>query len=242
MLGSTMSENPDESVQFGDGQLRCEEAAWGFVSPGESRWPASVSVGGALLLQLFLPDRLTIGPFWLIPAIEAFVLVTLTVVGPSHLDNRARDARWLAIGLIAILVGTNATTLGLLMHHLLHAGPDVDGRSLIFSAVAVWSTGVVAFGLLYWEIDRGGPRRRCSPLHPAPDFMFPQMENPGVTMHRWTPRFTDYLYVSLTNSTAFSPTDALPLTGRAKAIMAIQSLTSLATIVVVGARAVNILK
>ncbi len=235
-------EAADDSRDFRNDCLRCENAAWGYVSTGESRWPASVSVGGALVLQLLLPDRLTIGPFWLIPAIEAFVLVTLIIVAPSHVNNRTRDARWLALGLIAILILTNAITLGLLMHHLLHAGPDLNGRSLVFSAVAVWSTGVVAFGLSYWEIDRGGPTQRCSPLHPAPDFMFPQMENPDVTEERWTPRFTDYLYVSLTNSTAFSPTDALPLTARAKAIMAVQSLTSLATIVVVGARAVNILK
>ena len=132
--------------------------------------------------------------------------------------------------------------MGFLVTRLLREGGVVAGRTLIFSAFAVWGTAVVAVGILYWEIDRGGPVLRCTPDHARPDFLFAQMQSSGTTDRPWTPRYFDYLYLSLTNSTAFSPTDALPLTLRAKAIMAYQSLASLGTIAIVGARAVNILK
>jgi len=139
----------------------------------------------------------------------------------------------------------NIVSLGLLIHRLLAGstanGGQLSGRSLVYSAVSIWFTSVLVFGLWYWEIDRGGPVKRCWVDHGPPDFLFAQMENPGVTHERWSPHFIDYMYLSLTNSTAFSPTDVLPLTRQAKAIMAAQSLASLATIAVVGARAVNIL-
>jgi hypothetical protein len=221
---------------------RTDDAAWGFASPGETRFASAVSIVAVMVLQVLLPTRLTIGPWWLLPAIEGAVLVTLIIVEPSKLDAEARDARVIALGLVAILIAANGTTLGLLIHHLLRTGDDINGRTLIYSAVAVWSNAVLAFGILYWEIDRGGPQKRCMVDHGAPDFLFPQMQNPTTTATRWTPRFIDYLYLSLTNSTAFSPTDALPLTVRAKALMAVQSVASLGTIVLVGARAVNILR
>jgi hypothetical protein len=220
---------------------RENDAAWGFVSPGETRFPAAISVVAVLVLQVLLPDRLTIGPPWLIPAIEAAVLLTLIIVGPSKLTAETKDVRFFALSLVGILIVANSTTLGILIHDLLRQGNRINGRSLIYSAIAVWFTAVTAFGLLYWEIDRGGPVKRCTVDHDQPDFLFPQMENPNSSATRWSPRFIDYLYLSLTNSTAFSPTDALPLTARAKTIMAVQSLASLGTVVIVGARAVNIL-
>ncbi len=219
-----------------------QEHAWGLPSSGETRWPASVAVVAVMLLQLRLPDKLTVGPTWLLPAVEALVLITLLIVSPTKLDETSRDLRFVSLALIAVVIGTNATTLGLLLSHLLRTGSDIQGRTLISSGVSVWSTGVLAFGLWFWEIDRGGPIQRCRADHAAPDFWFSQMENPGSTDKPWAPRFVDYLYVSLTNSSAFSPTDALPLTTRAKALMSLQALSSLATIVLVGARAVNILK
>jgi uncharacterized membrane protein len=225
-----------------DDERTVDDSLWGYVSQPESRWPASAAIVAVILLQLFLPDTLTFGPEWVFPGIELAVLVTLTVVGPSKLDEEAKDIRWVSLTLIAILSAADALTLGLLISHLVKQGDVTQGRTLIFSAVGVWFTAVVAFGLWFWEIDRGGPIARCSAHHRPPDFLFPQMENPGVSRTRWTPMFWDYLYLSLTNSTAFSPTDTLPLTRRAKLLMAIQSLVSLATIVVVGARAVNILK
>ena len=223
-------------------RARTDDPAWGYMSPGEPRWPTLVSIVAVMALQTVLPDRITVGPWWVFPALEAVVLILLTVANPMRLDAESKDVREFAVALITILIVANFSSLVLLMRHLLRSGDMVDGRTLIFSAVGVWATGIVAFGLLYWEFDRGGPIKRCHPDHDAPDFLFPQMENPTSAVGRWTPRYVDYLSVSLTNSTAFSPTDALPLTARAKLAMAVQSLTSFATIVVVGARAVNILK
>jgi hypothetical protein len=117
-----------------------------------------------------------------------------------------------------------------------------NGRLLIVSGAGVWLTNVIVFGLWYWEMDRGGPLKRRSEDHPAPDFLFPQMTNPGAARGRWSPVFLDYLYVSLTNAAAFSPTDTMPLTTRAKALMGAEGLASLATIGIVAARAVNILR
>jgi uncharacterized membrane protein len=228
--------HPEQPVE------RTEDPEWGYISPGEPRWPTLVSILGVIVLQLLLPDRITVGPTWMFPALEAVVLVLLTIANPMRLDAESRDVRILAIALISIVILADFTTLGLLMRRLLHVGAMVNGRTLIFSAIGVWATGIVAFGLMYWEFDRGGPIKRCQPDHDAPDFLFPQMTSPKATVDRWTPRFFDYLYVSLTNSMAFSPTDALPLTNRAKIVMAVQSLASLATIVIVGARAVNILQ
>ena len=215
---------------------------WGYVSPGESRWPSVSAIVLIMVLQLILPERLSLGPWWMIPVIETLLLVALVVVGPTHLDAESRDFRVVAMALIGVLIVADGTTLGLLVHHLLQSDSEVDGRTLIYSAVAVWFTAIVAFGLWYWEIDRGGPIMRCTVAHDPPDFLFPQMESPATTATPWTPEFVDYLYLSFTNSTAFSPTDTMPLTRRAKLLMTVQSLASLTTIVVVGARAVNILR
>jgi len=110
------------------------------------------------------------------------------------------------------------------------------------SSIQIWLTNVIVFGLWYWEVDRGGPRVRCRPDHEEPDFLFPQMVTPDAARPRWTPTFLDYLYVSFTNATAFSPTDTMPLTLTAKAVMAVQEVAALATIGLVFARAVNILR
>ena len=196
----------------------------------------------ALLLQLALPQGLVPGPAIVVVGIECVLLVTLVAVNPSRIDHRSRDLRLVSKAMVVLLSATNAAGLGMLLRELVAANPTLDGRALIRAGVNIWFTGVLAFGLWYWEIDRGGPIRRCTPGHGRPDFLFTQMTNQGVTDTPWSPRFLDYLYVSLTNQTAFSATDTMPLTPRAKALMAAQSVMSLATVVVVGARAVNILR
>jgi hypothetical protein len=197
----------------------------------------------AFALQLALPESLLPGPKWLPVGIEAALLATLIVVNPTRIHEGSRELRWVSTSLVVVLTVVNGATLGVLVKELLDSGSPIDGRRLITSAVAVWSTNVIAFGVWYWELDRGGPIRRCRVDHGPPDLSFPQMDDPSlVRNHAWHPRFADYLYVSLTNSSAFSPTDALPLTLRTKGLMAAQALMSLTTIVLVGARAVNILR
>jgi len=216
------------------------KALWGYPSAGESRWPAIGAVFMALILQLLLPDRLTPGPRYVLPILEVLLLVPLIVVNPSKLTKESRNMRAFSIAVIALINAANIASIGLLLHVLLN-NSATNGRELIYAAVGIWLTLVLVFGLWYWELDRGGPLARCSSDHEPPDFMFPQMENPGLTRSRWAPSFLDYMYVSLTNATAFSPTDTMPLRPRTKVLMGIQGLASLTTIAVVGARAVNIL-
>jgi hypothetical protein len=108
-------------------------------------------------------------------------------------------------------------------------------------AAIVLATNIVTFGLLYWQLDGGGPSGRLARSQPHPDFQFPQTGTEGLAPRNWLPRFPDHLYVAYTNVVAFSPTDTLPLTHRAKALMAIQSMISLGVLVVVISRVINIL-
>jgi hypothetical protein len=130
----------------------------------------------------------------------------------------------------------------LLISDLLHArGPVNSPASLLGSAGAIYLTNIIAFGLLYWEFDRGGPVARAYADVEFGDFMFPQMANPNVAPADWEPRIVDYLYVSLTNAAAFSPTDTMPLTRKAKAFMSVQSAVALITVGLAIARVANIL-
>jgi uncharacterized membrane protein len=145
-----------------------------------------------------------------------------------------------AIGMIAFVSAANAVSLVLLSHRLLQGGTK-NGHALILSGIVLWCTNVLLFGLWYWEVDRGGPAARVRGDRDTPDFLFPQMTDPKWAPPNWMPQLIDYLYVSLTNATAFSPTDTMPLTPTAKWLMSAQSIVSLVTIGLVVARAVNIL-
>ena len=194
-----------------------------------------------VVLQVVTPTQLSFGPRWLWPALALPLVAVLVAANPSGLTRESRDLRQVSLALVVVLLAANVSALALLMHQLLGASDPLSGNTLLWSAIGIWARNVTAFGIWYWEIDRGGPIRRCTVDHAPPDFLFPQMQSPGVTREPWSPRFVDYLYVSLTNSTAFSPTDAMPLTRRVKLLMALQALASLATVAVIGARAVNIL-
>ena len=220
--------------------ISVEELAWGVPSPPRTYWPARASVLVAMSLYLVLPNLLIPYPRWIVPTLEGTVLLVLSFVVPHRttVDHPAR--RILAIVLIGIISAANTLSLGLLIHELIN-GRAQEGRELIFSSIAIWLTNVIVFALWYWELDRGGPFERHKAAHREPDFLFPQMATPGSGRPGWAPSFMDYMYVSLTNATAFSPTDTMPLTLWAKSLMAAQSLASLLTVAVVAARAVNIL-
>ena len=120
-------------------------------------------------------------------------------------------------------------------------GPPMSAARLLVNGGSVYVTNIIAFGLWYWELDRGGPAARAHGLREHPDFLFPQMASPELAPHNWEPFFLDYLYVSFTNATAFSPTDVLPLARWAKVAMALQSAVALVVVAMVIARAINIL-
>ncbi|MGI8846897.1 MAG: hypothetical protein ACR2GX_01315 [Candidatus Dormibacteria bacterium] len=208
----------------------------------EPHWPASLAVVAALVLQATLPDQLIAGPRYVLPILEAALLVPLTLSRPRRHHSDPPLVRIASLVLIALVNLANVISLGLLIRQLLRGGVS-DGHILIEASIQIWLTNVIIFGLWYWELDRGGPGERTRPELEPPDFLFPQMANAEVARTpEWMPNFIDYLYVSFTNATAFSPTDTMPLTPWVKVLMAAQSLASLITVALVAARAVNILQ
>jgi uncharacterized membrane protein len=180
---------------------------------------------------------------WLVVAVPYCCLAVLLLVGLSRLVQHDRR-REIVIALLALVwVLTVAGVLLLVASLVSRSGVHLTGRQLLFSGGAVWLTDAIAFGLAFWELDCGGPvARALATVRVGPDFQFPQDENPRLAETDWSPRLWDYFYVSLTNSIAFSPTDAMPLTRRTKALMAAESTLSALTVLLVAARAVNILK
>ncbi|MEA2508172.1 MAG: hypothetical protein QOG21_254 [Actinomycetota bacterium] len=195
----------------------------------------------ALILYITLPERLTFGPRWVIPALEAALIIPLTFRAPRRHLEEARLVRFASLLLIVLVNAANLVSLALLVHLVLSGGA-ASGRQLIFSGIEIWITLVLVFALWYWELDRGGPGVRGSKAEQVPDFLFPQMATPELHQGSWMPDFLDYLYVAFTNATAFSPTDTMPLTSRAKSLMLVESMASITAIVMVAGRAVNILK
>jgi uncharacterized membrane protein len=207
-------------------------------------WGPQLVVAGALALDVSLPEKLTIGPSWLLPAVEGLLLVALAAASPHpRLRLVPQVRRNVAMALIALVSAVNIFSLVELCRYLLrHTGGHGFGHRLILAGVVLWVTNVLLFGLWYWQLDRGGPVERAQGSG-TPDFLFMQMTDDGarVAPKGWMPGLIDYLYVSFTNATAFSPTDTMPLTPTAKLLMAAQALSSLVTIGLIVARAVNIL-
>jgi len=210
------------------------------IERGDPYWPAQLAVAITITLNLALSEKVTLGPSWVAPLIEGVLLAVLVVVAPARATTHSRGRRSFALAVIGVVSLMNIISLGLLVHYLVNGG-QVGGRQLILSGGMLLATNVLLFAVWFWELDRGGPARRFGDPSPRPDFQFPQMENPQLAPNGWRPGFMDYLYTSLTNATAFSPTDTMPLSHTAKAIMATQSVTSLITVGLVVARAVNIL-
>ena len=218
-------------------------------------WMARASVILIVALQLLLVNRLTLGPRWLSPALELALLVPLSVatawaqdqvVRATHehhwhmIARRRRMIRLLAVLLTALVTLINLGSLVMLVDALLGGHAGGNGRSLLLDALDIWTINIVAFALWYWNMDRGGPAARGITTICTADFIFPQMTM-GSAEDEWSPGFVDYVFLSFTNATAFSPTDTMPLTPRAKLLMMVQSGISLLTIALVAARAVNIL-
>jgi len=220
--------------------------------PGELRWPAAVGVLVAIALYGALPSALQIGPRFVIPVLELLLFIPLVAANPRRMTRQNWFLRRLSIGLAVLIALSNTTALALLIRSLV-LGKATAGSQLLVAAGQVWLTNVLVFALTFWELDRGGPvvRFRVSrPELPDADFRFPQDEDDDAVSEvakrssaksGWTPAFMDYLYVSVTNSSAFSPTDTMPLTVRAKALMAIESVSALMLSALVVSFAVGLL-
>jgi hypothetical protein len=210
----------------------------------EPLWPIVLAVGSfivlTIVLRIVVPRRESVGPHWFVPAVEMTLLVVLVVA--AHLEIWVRWLRVASLVLILLLLATAlVTNVTLIVQLVTNAKVAQSADSLLTSGVLVYLGNALAFSLLYWELDSGGPRARIRRLRPYPDFAFTQQMSPELAPPHWLPRFVDYLALGFTTNTAFSPTDALPLTPWAKLTMAGQSLISLTVIGLVIARAVNVL-
>jgi hypothetical protein len=203
-------------------------------------WHVQLAVLGALGLQLLLPDQFVVGPRYFLVFAEAVLLMLLVATTPQLPVFESLARRINAVGLIALVAAGNLYALAKVANDLLAGGRVSNGRELILAAINIFLTNVIIFGMLFWEMDGGGPGQRRARKHGERDFLFPQMASAELDKG-WHPTFFDYLYVSATNATAFSPTDTMPLTRRAKMLMLVQALTSLIALALVAARAVNIL-
>jgi uncharacterized membrane protein len=208
----------------------------------EHRWPVAVAILLALTVYLFLPAPLPFVPSWVFSVVALVAYLPLVALNPRRLGRETSWSRWLGVGIAVGLVAINQVYIVEIVDLLLN-GQGV-GVNVIYTAAGVWATNVIAFGVVFWEIDRGGPyARRFEGVRDDArmDFRFPQEDgSPGLDPS-WRPEFFDYLYFSLSSMMAFSPTDVMPLTRRAKALMAYESLTGFVLLALVIARAVNII-
>jgi hypothetical protein len=217
---------------------------------GEARLPSAVVVLAAIALYALLPEQLILGPRLVIPALEAVLLIVLILVNPRRMTRDFPWSRAVALALVCLIAVANTVALVLLLRQLVTTGSS-RAVELLFAAGQVWLTNVIVYGLAFWELDRGGPVGRLKlPRHALPpaDFRFPQDEDAdAVTEVRrrssavsdWIPTVVDYLYMSLTNSSAFSPTDTMPLSTRVKILMGIESTSALVISVLVIAKGVG---
>jgi hypothetical protein len=222
----------------------------GTVRRGEARLPSALVVVAAIALYALLPEQLILGPRLVIPVLEAVLLAALIVVNPRRMTRDNRWERVAALSLVGLIAVTNTAALILLLRQLVSTGDD-RAVELLVAAGQVWLTNVIVYGLAYWELDRGGPVARTHvPRHQLTraDFRFPQDEDHDTIdevragsskVSDWVPAIVDYLYVSLSNSSAFSPTDTMPLSTRAKILMGIESTSALVISVLVIAKGVG---
>jgi hypothetical protein len=200
------------------------------------RWPATVALLTVGVLMALVSNELTVGPSWLPLAVILVLAIPLTVASLAGRHDIRR-----AIGLAGLVVLTVAVaSAAILLVRQLLSGP-VQGSYLLTGAGAIWAANLLTFSLWYWEIDGGGPSKRSRDGHVSADFLFPQMQIGDGTSPGWWPRFLDYMFVAFNASTAFSPTDTLILSKKAKVLMMIQSLISGVTVIIIAARAINTL-
>ena len=209
----------------------------------EPRWPVALAIFVVIILFAALPQRIRLLPALVTYIVGFGVLVPILAVGLT-----AAKPRWLRIErtvtLIFVVFSGSVTliNLGNLVAAMLYRSAEVGGLQLLATSVAVWVSNALIFSLLYWQIDRGGPEARITDASARPDWLFPQEGAPTADVPRgWEPTFVDYLYLGYSTATAFSTTDAMPLTPRAKLLMMLESAISLVTVIVVAARAINIL-
>ncbi len=210
---------------------------------GESRWPPAaaliVFMAFTVAVRLWLPAQSAVRLPWLVPSLEAVLLVALVAGNPARLARRTHWVRRFAVAIVIVLVAAALWATAVLVYDLIHArGVSQSATKLLAAGALVWVGNNLSFGMLYWLMDGGGPLARS--VNPVPvDFAFTQQLSPELAPPGWRPVFLDYLHLGFTNATAFSPTDVMPLSLRAKYVMLVQASVALALFGLVVARAVN---
>jgi uncharacterized membrane protein len=220
--------------------MDAQAPAWRRRTKGEHRWPAALAALVTIALQLALPAHLVPQVRYPIVGLQAVVLVLLVAANPFRMNRESTVLRAGGLALTALVGLSNGWSAVLLVLALVRGHPTTPAE-LLGAGGAIWLTNVLAFALAYWELDRGGPAARAAGADDEPDFLFAQMQSPDLAPDAWEPHFMDYLFLSFTNATAFSPTDVLPLSRWAKAIMMVQSVIALTVVALLVARAVNVL-
>jgi hypothetical protein len=205
----------------------------------ERRWPMALAVLAAIGLQVGTPHAGRLPGWWIVPVMEAVLLAILLVVDPGRIDDLSIRVRRITFGLITIMTAGTVASLSLLTYDIL-SGTELTANNLLGRGGAIWLTNVIAFSLWYWELDRGGPAQRAAGSDIPPSFAFPENAMPEFAIEGWMPTYPDYLYLSFTNATAFSPTDCLPVKTWAKMAMMVESTVSLLAAILVIARAINV--
>jgi len=213
------------------------------ASIGESRWPPALALVAFMALNIavrvWLPQDGAVRVPWLIPAIEG-LLLALLLLGPATAGRHRAVLRTVSVTLVVVLVVAALWATALLIYDLIKGiGVTNSASQLLAEGGLVWLGNNVAFAMLYWLIDAGGPIARSRNPDVLVDFAFTQQLSPDVVAPGWRPVFLDYLHLGFTNATAFSPTDVMPLTLRAKYTMLVQSTVALALFGLIVARAVN---
>jgi hypothetical protein len=208
------------------------------------RLGAAAIIIAAVALNAVLPTRYRIGPEWL-SSVAAVVMIVPMIVdrltqGNPFWRRVERIAMFTGVGLALVF---NTCNLVDVVYNLVTNSRAMSPEPLFYTSVAIWAGNMFIFTLIYWLIDRGGPDARASgDVSGYADFDFPAMDDPDKVPPNWHPGIVDYLFLGFTTSTAFSPTEAMPLTARAKILVIVQSSISLITIAVVAARTINILQ
>jgi uncharacterized membrane protein len=217
--------------------------AQGRVPRVEARWPAALAVLVLLGLLVAVPRAVRVLPEWVLYVTAAIVFAPMLLAGLSGNWVRWRRAEQVGMGVFFVVAApAMLAQLATLIVGMLRGNSGLGGLELFVSSSMLWLSNVLIFSLVYWHVDRGGPHARAGDQPPRPDWLFPQYDlAPEYVPPHWRPTFVDYLYLSVSTATAFSTTDVAPLTARAKQLMMLELAIALVTIVVVGARAINVL-
>lgn len=211
----------------------------------EPRWPIAMALGVFIVLTIVLrlaqPKRESLGPPWLVPGIEVALLIVLLAADPARISGHRRRLRRVGLALVTCLAAVALISTAVLITDLVRGGTVTESAtSLLASGALIWLGNVLVFSLLYWLLDGGGAVARYLGEREYPDFAFSQQLSPELAPPGWRPQYVDYLILALTTSTAFSPTDVMPMARWAKLTMALQSLIALTVLGLVIARAVNV--